>query len=62
MSGSTLRRRIGPVTLLLGSVLMSVAAADAVLRWLTPDAWYVWPPHYRQVFHPDPSIMPGIAA
>jgi lysophospholipase L1-like esterase len=48
--------------LVAASLLVSVAAAETVLRSLVPAprSYGVWPPHLEVTFHPSPGLMPGI--
>ncbi|HEX9940404.1 MAG TPA: GDSL-type esterase/lipase family protein [Thermoanaerobaculia bacterium] len=47
--------------LALVSALLALAAGEAILRLLSRDAFYVWPPHLHQELHPTPDIMPGVS-
>ena len=47
--------------LALVSGLLALALGEAVLRFLSRDAFYVWPPHLHQELHPTPDIMPGVS-
>jgi hypothetical protein len=46
---------------LLLSVGLFLATAEVLARVVLPDGWYVWPPHYRTDFTPDPGILHGIS-
>jgi hypothetical protein len=47
--------------LILISLVVSLVAAEFLLRWALPggDRFYVWPPGYKFSFRPDPKIYPG---
>jgi lysophospholipase L1-like esterase len=51
--------RRGALALL--SSLLAFGLGEAVLRVVSPDAFYVWPPHLHQVLHPTPDVMPGVS-
>ena len=54
-------RKLGLLTLLVvASSLASLLLAEAVLRWTTPAAYFVWSPGLQEVFRPGPDLMPGI--
>ena len=43
------------------SGLLALGVGEVVLRGLSRDVFYVWPPRLRQEFHPSPEIMPGVS-
>jgi lysophospholipase L1-like esterase len=56
-------KRLATGVVVLGLAgLVALAAAEAALRALAPDArrFCVWPPGLERTFHPDPALMPGI--
>lgn len=56
------RRRafaLATASLVIGLAL-ALAGAEAVARWLVPDAYYVYPPGYEATFDPSPDVIPGV--
>ncbi len=53
------RERLVRAALLTLGSLVGLGLAEAISRWLLPDAYYVWRPGYSRVFHPDPEIIHG---
>ncbi len=47
--------------LLCCSSVLALLVAEAALRLALPNSYYIWPPHLRQVFRPDPKALPGIS-
>ena len=52
--------RIGTL-LILGSSLTALLVGEAILGRVFPNEYYVWPPHLKRVFKPDPRYVPGIS-
>jgi len=52
--------RLYGVVLILVSLIISIALGEIVLRLITSEEYYVWPPGLRKIFRPAPGIMPGI--
>lgn len=50
--------RRGILVLLSGSLALGLG--EAVLRGLSRDSFYIWPPRLRQELHPSPDVMPGV--
>jgi lysophospholipase L1-like esterase len=51
---------LGSALLLLLGVGASLAAAEAVARWLAPDRYLVYPPGHTETFEPKPELIPGV--
>jgi lysophospholipase L1-like esterase len=47
--------------LVLLSGLLALGLGEAILRGLSRDAFYVWPPGLHQELHPSPDVMPGVS-
>ncbi|MDX1577358.1 MAG: SGNH/GDSL hydrolase family protein, partial [Gemmatimonadota bacterium] len=54
------RRPLLAVATLAASTLIALVVAELVLRLLSPDRYYVWPPGLAVQFESNPSITPGI--
>ena len=52
-----IRRLVASVGLFL---LVLIVSLEVVLRLISPDQYYVWPPGLRHAFHAAPNIMPGV--
>lgn len=55
------KSRIANLLLMLVSLVIALAAAEWVLRSISPDKYFVIPPDIRLQFRPDPNIMPGVS-
>jgi len=55
------RRYLFAVILFSFSTVVSLLLVEAGLQIMMPSEYYIWPPHMKAVFKPDPSIMPGIS-
>jgi lysophospholipase L1-like esterase len=49
------------IALLCVSSAIAILMGEALLRVALPNNYYIWPPHLKRVFRPDPHIMPGIS-
>ncbi len=59
------KKRIGrePIfacVLILVSVAIALVSGELVLRAMTPDEYYVFPPGLERTFRPVPDTMPGV--
>jgi lysophospholipase L1-like esterase len=55
------RESIYASVLILVSVAVALASGELVLRAITPDTYYVFPPGLERTFRPVPGTMPGIS-
>ena len=60
---SARRRLVRRASLLCAVVLVSLPAAELLLRWLTPSAqvYRIWPPFLERRTEPPPDVFPGVA-
>ncbi|MBN1672361.1 MAG: hypothetical protein JXR37_15075 [Kiritimatiellae bacterium] len=49
------------ILLLAVTLVLGLAAAELVLRAVTPQAYYVWRPNLCRIFKPQPGVMPGVS-
>ena len=42
-------------------LVFTLVVVEASLRLALPESYYIWPPHLRWLFRPDPTNMPGIS-
>ena len=49
------------ILLLLCSSVAALILGETVLGRIFPNEYYVWPPHLRRVFRPDPRYVPGVS-
>ena len=57
-SRDRVRHGLMTATLTLASVLLALVLSEALLRAVSPDAYYVWTPYTRGVFRPQ--FAPGV--
>ena len=43
------------------ALVIALFLSEITLRLLLPTNYYVWPPHLRAIFKPDPQLMPGVS-
>lgn len=49
------------ILLFCASAIVALLLSEAALRLTLPSSYYIWPPHLKAVFKPDPHVMPGIS-
>ena len=47
--------------LVLGSVALTLGAAEFALRLAMPVGYFIWKPHMSRTFVPAPEVMPGVS-
>jgi len=58
---SRLSRFARRAALALLSTLLALGLGEAILRLVSGNACYVWPPHMHQELYPAPDVMPGVS-
>lgn len=55
-----MKNKLINISLLLASLLVSILLSEIILRSLSDDQYYIWPPNLKQYFLPKAAIFPGI--
>jgi lysophospholipase L1-like esterase len=55
-----LKNKLINISLLFASLLISLLLGEIILRALSDDQYYIWPPNLKQYFLPKAAIFPGI--
>lgn len=55
-----MRNRLINISLLFSSVIVTLILSEIILRIISSNQYYIWPPNLKQYFLPKPSIFPGI--
>jgi lysophospholipase L1-like esterase len=52
---------VAAVALVFSSLVLTLGAAEFVLRLATPSGFFIWKPHVSRTLHAAPGVMPGVS-
>jgi lysophospholipase L1-like esterase len=55
-----LKKKIINILLLFSSILISILISEILLRIISPNQYFIWPPDLKQYFLPDSAVFAGI--
>lgn len=55
-----MKNKLINISLLFSSLLISLLICEIILRIISVDQYYIWPPNLKQYFLPNASILPGL--